>query len=143
MDACEKFILLVEQKDVSCQLNHGPFAREEEHPAVDYLVCPIGFKKGESEEEKEKLVIPICRCCRNGLHDQEWTLLYCLNCLASKWILRPIARLKYNHNLIWLGSCPRCSKKFGGIYFNERRDSKTGSSPEAVAREVPCRMPET
>jgi hypothetical protein len=121
MDACEKFTLLFELGNTCCQLNHGPATSKEEHPAVDYVVCPLGYKDGALEREEEKLVIPVCRCCLEGLLGKEWTLLYCLNCLASQWILRSIARLKYSHNLIWLGSCPECSREFGGIYFNEQR----------------------
>jgi hypothetical protein len=117
MDPFGKLILLSELENAYCQLDHGPFSQREDHPAVDYVVCPLGYKDA-AEPGLQQLTIPVCRCCVDGLHADEWTLLFCLNCLANKWILRPIARLKYQHNLIWLGACPECSKKFGGIYFN-------------------------
>lgn len=102
-----------------CQLNHG--ARDPKpHPAVDYLVLPIGKiqKDGKSSNHSE-LVIPICQECLEALNDEAWTLLYCLDCNESQWILRELAKMKYRHNIIWLRGCPKCGGKFGGIYFND------------------------
>ncbi|MDA8164298.1 MAG: hypothetical protein M0017_04620 [Desulfobacteraceae bacterium] len=120
MDIYDKAILLAALDSEYCQLSHGPFDTRENHKAVDFLVCPLGYREGEGVEvQVRELTIPICSDCADGLHDEEWTLLYCLNCLASQWILRPISRLRYRHNLIWLGSCPHCAETFGGISFNE------------------------
>jgi hypothetical protein len=116
IDHFEKLILLTELDYAYCQLDHGPYDQRENHPAIDYVVCPLGY--AEIDPPMQQLTIPVCQTCVDGLHGEEWTLLFCLNCLASKWILRPIARLKYQHHLIWLGSCPECSEKFGGIFFN-------------------------
>jgi hypothetical protein len=130
MDNYEEAILLVELGHEFCHLSHGPHDAREDHLAVDYLVCPIGYREHEDVEVQVRdLTIPICRECSDGLYDGEWTLLYCLNCLASQWILRPVSRLRYRHNLIWLGGCPHCLGTFGGIYFND-----SGRSPARLSR---------
>jgi hypothetical protein len=119
MDIYEKVILLLDMGDEYCQLYHGPYDNQENHKTVNYLVCPVGYRQSERVERKvRELIIPICQECVDGLYDGEWTLLYCLNCMANQWILRPISRFGYRHNLIWLGSCPKCSKEFKEIYFN-------------------------
>ena len=102
-----------------CELNHGSRDKDT-HPAVDYLVLPIGKQdaKGLVTDQSE-LVIPICQECLDGLTDEAWTLLYCLDCNESQWILRKLAKMKYRHNLIWLRGCPKCGAEFGGIYFND------------------------
>ncbi|PLX49600.1 MAG: hypothetical protein C0613_06825 [Desulfobulbaceae bacterium] len=110
-----------------CQLNHGP-RDTAPHRAVDYLILPVGRKDTEGRvSEAADLVIPICSACLAALNDEAWTLLYCLDCNQSQWILRELAKMDYRHHLIWLKGCPKCSTRFGGIFF---------SDPQPLCREL-------
>ncbi len=113
-----------------CELNHGP-RDTEPHRAVDYLVLPVGKKHANGTiTDKGELVIPVCQECLEGLTDEAWTLLYCIDCNESQWVARQLSKMQYRHNLIWLRGCPRCSAEFGGIYFND---------PESVAWDLASR----
>lgn len=102
-----------------CQLNHGPRDLEP-HAAVDYLVLPIGTKDSTGKiSNQSELVIPICQDCLEGLRDEAWTLLYCLDCNESQWVLRELSRIRYRHNVLWLRGCPKCGGKFSGLYFSD------------------------
>lgn len=102
-----------------CELNHGR-RDTDPHPAVDYLVLPIGTKNSNGKiSDQSDLVIPICQECLEGLSDEAWTLLYCLDCNESQWLLREMSKMKYRHNIIWLRGCPKCGGQFGGIYFSD------------------------
>lgn len=102
-----------------CQLNHGP-RDTVPHNAVDYLILPVGKQDSQGRvSEAADLVIPICSDCLTGLNDESWTLLYCLDCNQSQWILRELAKMDYRHHVIWLKGCPTCGRNFGGIYFND------------------------
>lgn len=110
MDAIDKLGLLADLENQHCHLNHGPGIDLTKIKAVDYIVQPIGKTKVEDESKDIKhLVIPICEECVEGLVDNNWVLLYCLNCDKSQWVYKPFAKMKYNHNIIWVGNCPKCS----------------------------------
>lgn len=119
IDEIDAFGLQAELAHSHCELSHGT-RDTSPHSAVDYLVLPIGTKDSNGiVSNQSDLIIPICQDCLDGLTDEAWTLLYCLDCNESQWILRDFSRLKYRHNLIWLRGCPKCSAEFGGIYFND------------------------
>ena len=101
-----------------CGLNHGPGAPD--HPALDYLVCPVGYRDGEvSAKAVRELIIPVCLPCSQALTGDDWTLLYCFECGASRWVARSRAKNSYRHHVLWLRGCPDCTKTFGGLYFND------------------------
>jgi hypothetical protein len=111
-----------------CQLNHGhqPVTLEE-LKAVDWLVIPMGTKLSKVEASVQNfLTVPICADCAAELikPNSEWTLVYCLDCSANHWVLRPIAKLSYvnektaePYRILWLRGCPECSEKLNGITF--------------------------
>lgn len=122
MKAEEKFVLLAELEDSHCELNHGPEDDPTEHPAVDYITIPLGDI--EKREVQNELVIPVCVECLQALQGDEWTLLYCFDCASSAWVNQEYAKLKYenmitkaHYHIIMLRGCPKCSGKFGGLYF--------------------------
>ena len=122
IDEIDQIGLQADLIHTTCQLNHGPLDRER-HQAVDYLVIPMAENSGnDTAEIRADLVIPICQDCIDALQGNEWTLLYCLDCAKSQWILRAAARLNYRHHVIWLKGCPECGGKFRGIYFNDATD---------------------
>ena len=105
-----------------CQLKHAPGSKEEDYPAVDYIVAPVG--NIATEEEETKISIPVCQECAEALQGDEWTLVYCVDCLSSHWVLRAVARLNYRHHILWLKGCPDCGGKFGGLYFTDSIEGK-------------------
>ena len=118
MNKIDKLQLMAELVHENCVLNHGPDTREEDFPAVDYLVIPIGYKEDNTVEvSAREMVIPICKECASALQGEEWTLLYCIECTSSRWVCRQFAKNRYRHHILWLRGCPDCSKKFGGLYF--------------------------
>ncbi len=106
--------LRMELEHSHCELSHGPHDVQQ-HKAVDYLVLPTGYK-GKADSN---LVIPICEECLEGIQNPAWTLLYCLECNESQWVLRELAKMQYRHDILWLVGCPTCGGKFGGLYFND------------------------
>lgn len=120
MDQCERLALLAELAESRCQLNHGPGTENEFYRAVNYIVMPMGYRENSIQEVTvRELVIPVCQECIDALLSEQWTLLYCFECCESQWVNRQIARNRYRHNILWLKGCPRCSKEFGGLYFND------------------------
>lgn len=113
MDAIEKLRLLAELTDTHCELNHGPDSLNEDFPAVTYITIPLG----KNNVVENTLVVPVCTDCLEGLQSDEWTLLYCMRCGESHWVLQQLAKLHYvnistmNHyHLIGLDGCPHCAK---------------------------------
>ncbi len=132
MDEIDRLQLLAQLAEEHCELNHGPQTRPEDYPASDYLVIPIGYKKNDIEEVSVRdLVIPVCIECAQALLEDEWTLLYCIDCGNSRWVCREMARNHYRHHILWLKGCPDCSYEFGGLYFNET--PKVAGHPEFIA----------
>jgi len=120
MNAIDKLGLLAELDHAHCELNHGPATRSEDYPAADFIVLPFGHREGEVvETSARELVIPVCAECLGALLGEEWTLLYCFECAASRWVYRPLAKNDYRHHILWLRGCPDCSNAFGGLYFND------------------------
>ena len=120
MNEIDKLVLLAELEGETCGLNHGE--DDEDHFAVDYLTIPMASVK--DPEDKFDTTIPICQDCLNALYGDEWTLLFCLDCGSSAWVLQAAAKLKYTHlqsgkhyHMLGLKGCPHCSKEFGGLYF--------------------------
>ena len=120
MDEASKLILLAELTDERCELNHGPGTDKEVFPATDFIVIPIGFidNKTETDTCTREMVIPVCQECAEALLGEEWTLLYCLECCASQWVCRQLAKKRYRHHILWMKGCPHCGG-FGGLYFND------------------------
>jgi hypothetical protein len=120
MDEVDKLVLLADLGQTPCELNHGPATKKEDFPATNYITIPMGFKEnGVVENAVREMVIPICDECMKGLQSKLWTLLYCFECTSSQWIYRPLAKMAYRHDIIWLRGCPDCGGKFGGVYFND------------------------
>jgi len=133
MDALTKLGLLADLEQEHCHLNHGPGADPRAHRAANYLVVPVGFRRDDGGEQAARtLVIPVCAECAGALQGEEWTLLFCLECLGSQWIYRPLAKNRYRHHILWLRGCPKCTNRFGGLYFNDL-GQRPGHGPAAVA----------
>lgn len=113
--------LLAAAADVAesyCELNHGPDTKQEDFPAVNAFIVPLGRQLSEVEfQEERKLVIPVCQDCADALQGEAWTLIFCLECSASQWVLRELAKNSYRHHVLWVRGCPECTNKFGGLYF--------------------------
>ncbi len=120
MNAIDKLQLLAELDDEFCQLNHGPVTVSTDYPACDYIVLPVGYRQDpHTDVVIRNLVIPVCLDCARALLGEQWTLLYCLDCCASQWICRDLARLRYRHHILWLCGCPKCAEKTAGIFSND------------------------
>lgn len=120
MNKAEQLVLLAELETAHCALNHGKETKAEDYKAVDYIITSIGTRTEDHQEKSvRELVIPICRECAEALQGEEWTLLYCFECAASRWVFRALAKNRYRHHVLWLKGCPDCTKKFGGLYFND------------------------
>ena len=120
MNDAEKLIAKFDLIDNHCYLNHGPDIDTSEIESVEQLVCPIGYNESDIVTVvKRELIIPICEECANALCENEWLLIYCIECNNNHWINREYASNKYHpsDHIIWLKGCPECTKKFGGIYF--------------------------
>jgi hypothetical protein len=107
--------LLAGLAEEHCGLNHGPGVDTSAIPASDYIALPMG----NAETIKREMVIPVCAECAQALLGEEWTLIYCLECNQSQWICRARAKLHYRHHILWQKGCPKCTGKFGGLYFND------------------------
>ncbi len=122
MDGLDRIRLLAELEDDFCELNHGPYTKREDYQAANYLVVPVGYKKNKVEEVAcRELVIPVCQDCFQSLLQDEWTLLFCLDCCVSRWICRAFSRNRYRHHILWLKGCPDCSNTFEGLYFTDQQ----------------------
>ena len=117
MDALDRLAILAELTEDFCELHHGANTKKEDYKAIDVVVKEFQNKQGEIKS----LYIPICQDCMTKMHDNNYILLYCFECDATRWLPRGIAKNKYSeeHNTIWLRGCPDCTGKFGGIYFDK------------------------
>lgn len=121
MNTIDRVALLAELDGALCELNHKNDPSGVPR-AIDFLVVPIGDSEGVVVRE---LTIPICAACARTLADEasDWTLLYCLDCCASQWIARSLARLDYVTNaglttrVLWLKGCPSCGGRLKGLWF--------------------------
>ncbi len=120
IDDIDRVGLQAELSHATCELNHGPYDQQP-HRAVDFLVVPVGEILGnDTAQNHAELVIPICADCAEALQGEEWTLLYCLDCNESQWVLRAVSRLNYRHHIVWIKGCPECGSEFRGIYFSDQ-----------------------
>jgi len=119
MDTIDTVRLLAELEGDHCGLNHGPKTRPEDYPASDYIVIPFGDTRKEIKTPDRDLVVPVCLECAQALIGEEWSLLYCFECNASRWVYRARAKNAYRHHVLWLRGCPDCNNKFGGLFFND------------------------
>ncbi|MEW6219813.1 MAG: hypothetical protein AB1634_09815 [Thermodesulfobacteriota bacterium] len=120
MDGIDRVQLLAELGDSFCDLNHGPGTQSRDYPAADYIVLPFGYQDGDHVAVAvREIVIPVCTECAQALLGEEWTLLYCFECGASRWVCRALARNRYRHHILWLRGCPDCTSQFGGLYFSD------------------------
>jgi hypothetical protein len=123
MDTIDAVRLLVELEGEHCGLNHGPNTRAEDYQACDFIVIPCGDTKKEIVTPERDLVVPVCQECAQALIGEKWTLLYCFECNASRWVYRQQAKNQYRHHALWLRGCPDCANKFGGLYFNDAENA--------------------
>lgn len=120
MDTIAKLVLMAELEESHCELNHGPGTKGEDYPAADYIILPLGYRKNDGQEELDReYVVPVCFECALALTQNDWTLLYCLECSNNRWVSRKFAKNIYRHHTLWLKGCPDCINKFGGLYFND------------------------
>lgn len=119
MDTIDTVRLLSELEGEHCGLRHGPNTRMADYPASDYIVIPFGDTSKAVATTERELVVPVCLECAQALIGEEWTLLYCFECNASRWVNRALAKNQYRHHVLWLRGCPDCSNAFGGLYFND------------------------
>ena len=123
MDTIDTVRLLSELEGEHCGLNHGLKSKPEDYPASDYIVIPFGDTRKEILTPDRDLVVPVCMECAQALIAEEWTLLYCFECNASRWVNRILAKNDYRHHVLWLRGCPDCTNKFGGLYFNDAKNT--------------------
>ncbi len=120
MNEIDKIQLLAELTHEHCELNHGPGTRPEDFPASDYIIMPFGYSEnGVTDVAVREMVVPVCFDCATALLGDDWTLLYCFECCSSQWVYRKLAKNRYRHHVLWLRGCPRCTSKFGGLYFHD------------------------
>ncbi|MFZ5760550.1 MAG: hypothetical protein ACOY4H_00905 [Thermodesulfobacteriota bacterium] len=120
MNEIDKIQLLADLSHEHCELNHGPDTRREDFPASDYIIMPFGYSEnGVTDVAVREMVVPVCFDCATALLGDDWTLLYCFECCSSQWVYRKLAKNRYRHHVLWLRGCPRCTNKFGGLYFND------------------------
>ena len=119
----EKVALLadLDSTDTFCMLKHQD---KMERVASDYIIIPLGDKNDPVIDVVDELVIPLCSECINGFQDQDWLLIFCIKCMASQWVYKPIAKLDYrnkimdySYNGIVLNGCPECGNEFNGIWY--------------------------
>ena len=115
MDELDKLGLKAELEDAHCGLNHGPKVDTTEIQAAAWLVLPFGDQ--ETKVATTDLVVPICAECAESMDDDDWVLVYCLECSKSQWIYKPLAKYKYPKNLILSTSCKHCSKKAKKVFL--------------------------
>lgn len=115
MDGADKLALLAELPGEYCRLFHGHGTEGERRQAVQYIVQ--GFGVLLTQEIKREIIIPICIECERKMGSDNWTLFYCFECNANRWIDRRMSKKRYRHNILWLRGCPECTGKFGGLYF--------------------------
>lgn len=123
MDSIDVVRLLSEIEGEHCGLNHGPKTKPEDYQACDYIVIPFGDTRADLVTPDRDLVVPVCHECALALTGEEWTLLYCFECNASRWVNRRMAKNQYRHHVLWLRGCPDCANKFGGLYFNDAENA--------------------
>lgn len=119
MNTIDTVRLLADLEGEHCGLNHGPQTSAADYPASDYIVIPFGDTTKKVANPARQLVVPVCLECAQALIGEEWTLLYCFECNASRWVYRPLAKNDYRHHVLWLRGCPDCGNSFGGLYFND------------------------
>lgn len=123
MDTIDTVRLLAELEGEHCGLGHGSKTMPNDYPASDYIVIPFGDASKEVHTPDRDLVVPVCLECAQALVGDEWTLLYCFECNASRWVYRSLAKNQYRHHILWLKGCPDCTNKFGGLYFNDAENT--------------------
>lgn len=94
----------------TCGLKHSKEDPAENHKAVNYLVQNIG--NPQTGEIFYQLRIPVCEECFNALDDNDWILMYCVNCNKSQWVYKPYAKYQYpsENKIYWLDVCPFCAE---------------------------------
>lgn len=112
-----------------CSLNHGPGVEPPE--AINVISLPIGQKINEVESRQDyEFSIYVCQECVEELANQnsDWVLMFCLSCTENHWVCKSLSKLPYeyknqatgkDHKIIWFQGCPKCSGKFGGVYFQD------------------------
>lgn len=120
MNEIDMVQLMAELVHEHCELNHGPNTRGEDFPASDYIILPMGYSEDSIQEVcVREMVVPVCFECAKALTEEEWSLLYCIECCSSQWVCRQLSKNQYRHHILWLRGCPKCTYEFGGLYFND------------------------
>lgn len=114
MEATEKLGMMAEMQSEHCNLSHGPGVDTSEISAVDWLLIPIGHL--ETKRVTGELAIPMCAECVDYLLDDNWVLLYCVECLESQWVYKPLAKLKYEKNIVLNVGCKNCSNRTKKVF---------------------------
>ena len=98
-------------KGKTCQLKHSIKDPATNHPAVEYICQPMGYKESEVVDVSVyRFEIRICEECVEALYSDDWILLYCISCRSSQWIFKRLARLTYleGMHIKWMDECPEC-----------------------------------
>lgn len=120
MDELDKAGLIAELVNQQCSLQHKD---QGDHPAVEYIVCPMGMKQSDIVSEVQAYhTIPICKECAESLQNDEWVLIYCYKCNESQWVYKPLSRIRYkvDQHIIWIEGCPKCSEKTRRVIHNDK-----------------------
>lgn len=108
--ALDNLVAQAELEGATCALKHSKFDPSGNHPAVNYLCQGVGDT--ETKVTEYAVRIPICEECMEALYNEDWILVYCINCNKSQWIYRPLAKRGHQGgNIIyWLDVCPHCAE---------------------------------
>ena len=113
LGAVDKVDAIEELQNTKCQLRH-PDPNEEVPFATDYLTVPMGF----NSQHEDTLQIAACNECIDYLSSNEWVLILCIGCLASRWVYKKHAKLDYgNKALVLVDGCPNCTGKTSGVHL--------------------------
>ena len=97
----DKLAMMANLSVEPCGLRH-----DNPRKAINY-VCQE-FDGGEI------LTIPICVTCEIKMGDNDWILLYCMNCHSNHWIFKPDSMRQYHYGegevIKWMPACPYCSE---------------------------------
>lgn len=114
MDVDELFTTFIARaglKNEHCGLKHSIVDPAENHQAIDYIVQNFGME----DEPDVQIIVPVCAECIEALHDDDWILLYCINCMESQWIYKPKSKKPElygdGERIRWLKYCPHCYEK--------------------------------
>lgn len=97
-DELDTLILKAKLMNETCALEH-----EEKKEATAYIRQKFSFFE---------IIIPVCKECIEKLKNDDWILLYCVECCNSKWVYKSDSNHKHlyqeGEHIRWMKICPVC-----------------------------------